>query len=57
MRVSIIERDSRWELEKAVNEFLKQVSPSNIFDIKYCGEGNDPAYSILRYSVMIIMNS
>ena len=56
MKVKIIEKESRWELENAVNEFLKQVYPSNILDIKYCGEGNHPTYSISRYSVMIIMN-
>lgn len=57
MKVKIIEEESRWDLEEAVNKFLKQVSPSNILDIKYCGEGNHPTYSISRYSVMIIMNN
>ena len=56
MKVKIIERDSYWDLENEVNEFLKQVYPSSIFDIKYCGEGNHPTYSLSRYSVMIIMN-
>ncbi len=57
MKVEIIEKESSWDLQKAVNEFLKRVNPSNVLDIKYCGEGNHPSYSISRYSVMIIMKS
>ena len=57
MKVKIIEKESYFDLERDVNEFLRQVSPSNILDIKYCGEGNHPMYSISRYSVMIIMNN
>lgn len=55
MKVKIIERESSYELERAVNDFLKQINISNVLDIKYCGEGNHASYSISRYSVMIIM--
>ena len=57
MKVKIIEKESPWDLEEAVNKFLKSVSPSNVLDIKYCGEGNHSSYSISRYSVMIIMKN
>ena len=55
MKIKIIEKDSRFALEEAVNSFLKRIDTSNVLDIKYCGEGNHPPYSISCYSVMIIM--
>ena len=57
MTVKIIERDNMFDLEHAVNEFLKSVQPSSIIDIKYSGRGNHSSYSLDYYSVMIIMNS
>jgi hypothetical protein len=56
MRVEIIEKSSRWELEVAINRKLSESKPSEIFDIKYTGSGNRPPYSVDYYSAMIIYN-
>lgn len=55
MKVEIIEKDSKRKLEEAVNEFLSQYSPSEIFDIKYSGCGARPPYGVPYYSAMIIL--
>lgn len=54
MKVKIIEEESKWDLERQVNEILSNAAPDTIFDIKYCGETNHPPYSCSRYSAMII---
>lgn len=54
MKVEIIERGSRRELEEEINSVLKYIQPSEIFDIKYTGSGNHPSYSKDYYSAMII---
>lgn len=56
MRVEIIEKSSRYDLEAEINRRLSEHQPSEIFDIKYTGSGNHPAYSNDYYSVMIIYN-
>ena len=55
MKVEIIEEKSRWDLQRRVNEFLKDYSNEDIIDIKYSGSGNHPRYSVDYYSVMIIL--
>lgn len=54
MRVQIIERGDYKMLEEEINSILKYVQPSEIFDIKYTGSGNQPTYSNDYYSAMII---
>ena len=54
MRVEIIERTERSELQNAVNRILSAYSPSDIIDIKYSITGKHASYSSNRYSAMII---
>lgn len=54
MKVQIIEELKYWKLEEKINEILSRHSSSEIFDIKYTGSGNSPAYSADCYSAMII---
>jgi hypothetical protein len=56
MRVEIIEKTNRYDLEKEINRRLSKHQPSEIFDIKYSGSGNHSAYSNDYYSAMIIYN-
>ena len=55
MRVKIIEDDSVWELEKKINEFLKDIDDDKIIDIKYQGIGSSPVHGLDSPSVMVIM--
>jgi hypothetical protein len=55
MKVKIIRADTTWNLEKEINNFLKNISDSQIIDIKYQGVGNHASYSLDRPSAMIIM--
>lgn len=54
MRVQIIEHSNYKRLEEEINIILKYIQPSEIFDIKYSGSGNQSAYSNDYYSAMII---
>ena len=55
MKVKIIKADDTWDLEKEINNFLKNISDNQIIDIKYQGVGNHASYSTGRPSAMIIM--
>lgn len=55
MNVKIIERKYENELETAINDFLKNIDPARIIDIKYSGCGYSVAYGTSHYSAMIIM--
>lgn len=55
MKIKIIEKDNKYDLENEVNKFLKDKDTSSIIDIKYSGTGGHEPYSIDQYSVMIIM--
>lgn len=55
MKVKIIERMSKFDLENEINDFLRETNDSDIIDIKYSGSGNHPTYSTDYYSAMIIM--
>lgn len=57
MKVNIICKDTYWDLEKAVNDFLSKAEGSGkkVMDIKFSGEGNHSPYSIGYWSAMIIM--
>ena len=57
MKVKIIRADDTWDLEEEINNFLKNISDSQIIDIKYQGVGNHSSYSVDRPSAMIIMKS
>lgn len=56
MRVEIIQKMTRYELENELNRRLSEHQPSEIFDIKYSGSGNHSPYSNDYYSAMIIYN-
>lgn len=55
MKVKIIKADNTWDLEKEINNLLKNISDNQIIDIKYQGVGNHAPYSVDRPSAMIIM--
>lgn len=55
MKIKIIEKEYRYELENEVNQFLSECNPSDVIDIKYSGGGAIGAYSSRRFSVMIIL--
>ena len=57
MKVNMICKNRYWDLEEAVNNFLRRANKigEKIMDIKFSGEGNYSAYSTARCSVMIIM--
>lgn len=57
MEVKIINRDTYWDLEKAVNDFLSNANRfgTKVLDIKFSGNGNRSTYSINHWSAMIIM--
>jgi hypothetical protein len=54
MKVKIITKDSSWELQNEINNWLKRNGDSNIIDIKYTGNGNAVPYGSREYSAMII---
>ncbi|CEQ10672.1 Protein of uncharacterised function (DUF2758) [[Clostridium] sordellii] len=54
MRVEIIEDESKYGLERRINNKLEKYKNDEIIDIKYTGSGNSPAYSTDYYSAMII---
>lgn len=56
MRVEIIEENKYKMLEDRINRILSRCKPSDIFDIKYSGNGGHTAYSSNLYSVMIVFN-
>lgn len=55
MKIKIVEKDSFWELENAINFILAKLSPQDIIDIKYSGNGARPTYGFNKYSAMIIL--
>ena len=55
MKIKIIEKECRCELESEVNKFLSECNPSDVIDIKYSGGGAIGGYSNRRFSVMIIL--
>ena len=54
MKVEIVEKTDIWEFQKALNEKLKGIDDSRIFDIKYTGSGCHSTYGTDIYSAMII---
>ena len=57
MRVDIIERNSYYELEQAINDFLKRIDCSRVVDIKYSGMSNRTVHGNDYYSAMIILKN
>lgn len=55
MKVRILEKESKYDLEIELNRFLRDVDPANILDIKYSGAGTYAPYGIKYYSAMVIM--
>ena len=55
MKVKIIEKETQYDLEASVNEYLSSYDCSKIFDIKYTGCGSWAPYGIRHYSAMIIL--
>lgn len=53
MNVKIVDAESKWELENAINTIIENVSASAIADIKFAGLKN-PNSSTYYYSAMII---
>ena len=52
-KIRIIEKDSIQELEVAINFILEHLSPQDIIDIKYSGNGARPTYGSNKYSAML----
>ena len=56
MTVKIIDKESYWDLEKAVNEYLARAERmgNKVIDIKFSGTGSWSPYGINHWSAMII---
>lgn len=46
LKVEILECDNRYDLEKSINNMLKQYDVEDIVDIKYSGNGGTSPYGI-----------
>lgn len=54
MKVEIIEKDYPYDLEKEINNWLKENKNFEIIDIKYSGRGYSVPYGTSHISAMII---
>lgn len=54
MKIKVLNSNSIYELEKKVNDFISNFSPSDVFDIKYGVFMDEESYTQTKYSVMII---
>lgn len=54
IRVKIIEEFKVFDLQREVNDWLKENSNFELIDIKYSGTGCYSAYGVNHYSAMII---
>lgn len=55
MKVKIIEEEYTHMLESKINDFLKNIDPERIVDIKYSGRGYSVPYGSSHCSAMIII--